>query len=267
VGAIVPTVGRMRRGMTVQRLRSELVAAARGWSERSPKYYAHRMPQQVEARPFIIAWAGDLRAILTMLVGAAALVLLISCANVASLQLVRTTGRAHELALRAALGASRAAIARQQIIESLLLAVTGGILGVLLGQGLVVTAGRVAAERIPELRGLHLDPLVLASSAIATGVAAILSGTVPGVASGERQRGRCACGERGPQQLGGARAVPVSARRRGGASGDRACATRVLRDRSRESRPVDPSESGVPVEWRRSATAERSTRAFTAWRW
>jgi putative ABC transport system permease protein len=179
VGAIVPTVGRMRPGMTVQQLRAQLAAALRGWGERAPKYYAHRMPQQIEARPFIVAWAGDLRAILAMLVGAAALVLLISCANVASLQLVRTTGRSREIALRAALGASRAAIARQQIIESLLLAATGGILGVLLGQGLVVTAGRLAAERVPELRGLHLDRLVLASSAIATGVAAILFGTVP----------------------------------------------------------------------------------------
>ena len=178
-GAIVPTVGRMSPGMTVRRLQSELAAAARGWAEQAPKYYAHRMPQQIEARPFVVAWAGDLRAILTMLVGAAALVLLISCANVACLQLLRTTGRAHEIALRAALGASRAAIARQQIIESLLLAATGGILGMLLGQVLVITAGRLAAERIPQLHGLHLDPLVLVSSSIATGVAAILFGTVP----------------------------------------------------------------------------------------
>jgi predicted permease len=179
VGAIVPTVGRMRPGTTIQQLQSELTAALRGWTERAPKYYLHRMPQTIEARPFIVVWAGDLRPILAMLVGAATLVLLIACANVASLQLVRATGRAREIALRAALGASRPAIARQQITESLLLAAAGGLLGTILGQLLVATVGRIAAERIPELRGLHLDPLLFVCSLVATCVAAVLFGTVP----------------------------------------------------------------------------------------
>ena len=250
LGAIVPTVGRMPRDMTVQRLQSELAAAMRGWAERAPKYYAHRMPQHVEARPFVVAWAGDLRAILAMLVGAAALVLLISCANVASLQLVRTTGRAREIALRAALGASRAAIARQQIVESLMLAAAGGILGMLLGQGLVITAGRLAAERIPELHGLHLNPLVLVSSSIATGLAAILFGTVPAWRAASVNAGdvlatsaaRSSSAGRGPESL--------PARRSGGAGCDRARTALVLRYRARESRSVDSRQSRLRIHRR-----------------
>jgi putative ABC transport system permease protein len=135
----------------------------------------------VIARPLTLAWAGPLRQILFVLVGAVALVLLIACANIASLQLLRTTARAREIAVRLALGATRWDIIRLFATESLLLALTGGALGVALGQWLITTAGHGAAEMVPELAQLRLDPLVLAFSIATTLVTALVFGTAPAI--------------------------------------------------------------------------------------
>lgn len=180
-GAIVPTVARMAKGMSLPRVDAAMAAAERGWAEREPQYYKARTSRPIEVRAFRAVWAGPLQKILVALFGAVTLVLLIGCANVGSLYMLRTTGRAREIAVRMALGGSRAAIVRQLLIEALLLAVCAGAIGVGIAELLIVTAGRLVAIDVPELYNLRLDPFVLVCSATATIVATVLFGIAPAI--------------------------------------------------------------------------------------
>jgi predicted permease len=105
---------------------------------------------------------GDIQRTLWVLMGTLGLVLLIACANVANLHLVRTEGRHQELALRAALGAGRARLACELLLESVLLGVFGGTLGLVLANGALrwLTASELA--RIPRIDNISIDPAVLA---------------------------------------------------------------------------------------------------------
>src|SRR5205085_2082836 len=113
-----------------------------------------------------------------LVVGAALVVLLITCANVAGLQFVRASTRQREVAIRLALGASRAAIARGHLIESLLLVAAGGIAGVLLASwGLDVLLASLARDWIPRSDEIALNTTVL----LVTGVTALLTGILCGL--------------------------------------------------------------------------------------
>ena len=125
--------------------------------------------------------AGRIRPALTLLMGAVAFVLLIACGNVASLLLARLAGRAHDLALRAALGASRARIVRQLMIESGIVAVAGGALGIALGAAAVPLLVRLAPGTVMRLAEATLDLRVLAFSAALTIGTAVLFGLAPAV--------------------------------------------------------------------------------------
>src|SRR5688500_14951424 len=99
---------------------------------------------------------------LKILFGAVALVLLIACANVANLLLARAATRRKEFAVRAALGASRWRIVRQLLIESLLLAVTGGALGLIFSSWAMSLLQKVAHETVPRMSGIGINGRVLA---------------------------------------------------------------------------------------------------------
>ena|SRR5579872_1401910 len=123
------------------------------------------------------------RQFLLMLVGAAAFVLLLACANVANLQLARATGRAREVALRSALGASRGRIAQQLLAESLLLAALGAAAGVLIASWwlplLMRSVPAFIVEHIPGLKHIQLDYRVLAFTVLLSGLAGVLTGLAP----------------------------------------------------------------------------------------
>lgn len=184
-------IGRMKAGLTVERLDAEMKREAERFHRAWPRGYSRGDSDAITApigghtmlaKSFIVQQAGDLRPIVLALLVAVVLVLLLACANVASLQLVRAAGRARELAVRAALGAGRAAIARQLFIESALLTLGGALAGLLIARWAVMAVSGLDLARYQVLKGLTLNGPVLA----ATAVAAILSGLLVGMAPGLR---------------------------------------------------------------------------------
>lgn len=128
---MTPVIARLRDGVTMRQAQAEL----------DTLYAARNKQQSAGGRPVLVSIASALteqiRPALLMLTGAVLLVLLIACANVAGLTLARATDRRAELTIRAALGASRGWLMRQQFVESLVLALIGGAAGVACAQGLV----------------------------------------------------------------------------------------------------------------------------------
>jgi predicted permease len=122
---------------------------------------------------------GDLRQPLWILLGTVGFVLLIACANVANLFLIRAEARQKEVAVRAALGATRAALVRKQLTEAVVLAAIGGGLGVGLAAVGVPALIRVAPPNIPRLAAVGIDPLVIVVALGTTLVAALIFGIVP----------------------------------------------------------------------------------------
>jgi predicted permease len=130
-------------------------------------------------RPLKEDVVGDVGNVLWVLMGTIGIVLLIACANVANLLLVRAEGRQHELAIRAALGAGWGRIARELLLESLVLGFVGGTLGLGLTFGalrLLVTAGPASLPRLSEI---SVDPAVLSFALIISLLSGLLFGFIP----------------------------------------------------------------------------------------
>ena len=130
-------------------------------------------------RPLFETTVGDYRASLNLLLAAVVCVLLIACANVANLQFARALARYRELAMRAALGASRWVIARQLLIESTLLAVIGAIAGVFLTLWSMDAILALTPPRLPRFHEAKIDMHVLAFTTFAALLAGVLVGVWP----------------------------------------------------------------------------------------
>ena len=122
---------RLKPGVTLAQANAQIKVAADQFRRRYPDHLGPKDGFAVQ--PLRDSIVSDVRSSLFVLIGAVSFVLLIACANVANLLLVRATGRRREFAIRAAMGAGRARIIRQLLTESVLLSVTGGILGLILG--------------------------------------------------------------------------------------------------------------------------------------
>jgi putative ABC transport system permease protein len=168
-------VGRLKPGVTLNQANAQLKLAAVNFRRRYPTV----VPQMYfVVRPLEDAIVSNARSSLLLLLGAVGFVLLIACANLANLQLVRASGRKREFAIRASLGASRGRIVRQLLTESVLLSLIGGLLGLGLGELGVRLLLAVSSGDIPRLgingSAVGLDWRVLAftlSLSLLTGLA------------------------------------------------------------------------------------------------
>jgi putative ABC transport system permease protein len=122
---------RLRPGVSLSQAQAEMLAVGERFRRLYPKFMDKS--ESVAVVPMRESMVGDIRKTLYVLFGAVALVLLIACANVANLLLARSAGRHRELAIRAALGASRSRVIRQLLTENVLLSTVGGFLGLVLG--------------------------------------------------------------------------------------------------------------------------------------
>jgi len=131
------------------------------------------------AEPLKQSVVGDTRAVLWVLMGTIGMVLLIACANVANLLLVRADGRRQELAIRAALGAGWGQIARELLTESVILGLLGGAAGLGLAYGALQLLEAIAPANLPRIESISIDPTVLGFTLAVSLIAGLLFGIIP----------------------------------------------------------------------------------------
>jgi predicted permease len=173
-------VARLAAGADSASAANRLASIARQLAQDFPAAQTGRGFAVVSAADNVV---GKVRPALLVLLGAVALVLLISCANVANLLLARAAGRRRELAIRTALGAARARLVRQLLTESAMLAAIGGILGVAIARLSLDALVRLAADTLPRAESIRLDATVVAFAVAVSIATGFLFGLAPAVRS------------------------------------------------------------------------------------
>ena len=176
IGRFMTVVARLHPGATHSQAQIQMNAIASRLEQEYPDFNGHWGVNVVPLRQQI---SGDLRPALLVLFGAVAFVLLIACANVSSLLLARAASREREMAIRTAIGASRWRIARQLLMESLLLALIGGAIGVALAVWGTNALLAASPRNLLDLRSVSMDLRVLAFAVGATLLAGLLFGFLP----------------------------------------------------------------------------------------
>ena len=199
-----PAMGLLKPGQSIESVSAELDALSREFAERYPEqnrgthYYAQSLRD---------ALVGDTKRPLLLLLGAVGFVLLIACVNVGNLLLARSLGRHQEMAVRAALGASRARLASQVFAEAIVLSLTGGLLGVAIAwQAAPVLAALVPeTTQVPALKEVGLNAPVAIFSLVASVVAAILFSALSCLTMASREQRSALTASRGTSTSVGAR--------------------------------------------------------------
>src|SRR5438067_1273792 len=169
-------VARLRAGATIAQAQSDLSTIAEALEKQYPDSNTHF---GLLAKPLREEMIGDVRTALYVLFGAVVCVLLIANANVANLLLARASTRGKEIALRAAMGASRFRIIRQLLTESVLLAGLGGAFGLLLAQWGTEALVKTVPQDIPRISNIQLDAPVLIFTLLVSVATGVVFGLVP----------------------------------------------------------------------------------------
>ena len=169
-------IGLLKPGVTMAQAQADTDAVAQRLEQMYPDSNTGWNLRLVSLRDQLV---GNTRSTLYVLLGAVGFVLLIACANVANLLLVRAAARQKEIALRRALGASRVRIARQMITESMLLALAGGALGTVLAAWGIKFLVLVSADNLPPTAQVKIDGTVLGFTLLVSLVTGVLFGLAP----------------------------------------------------------------------------------------
>jgi predicted permease len=183
-GAPVPAfrllgVARVKPGVTLAQANADVARVLHVWFENAgvkPDVRTRWAPALGTLEQDVV---GDVGTTLWVLMGAIGIVLLMACANVANLLLVRADARRQESAIRAALGATRNRIARQLLVESLVLSLSGGALGVGLAYAGVRTLVAIGPSNLPRLSDISIDPVVLGFALTISLISGLLFGIIP----------------------------------------------------------------------------------------
>ena len=172
-------IGRLKPGITLAQAQQQMDGIATDLRKRFPIKEAAGLRFRVE--PMGADLVADVKPAIVALMGAVVFVLLIACANVANLMLVRAAARERELAVRSALGGTRWGLIRQMLTESLLISALGVVLGFGLAQAGIKLLLMLAPRNLPRMDNVSADPLVLVFTIIAGLVAAAAFGVVPAI--------------------------------------------------------------------------------------
>ena len=171
-------VGRLKPGVTIAQAQADLSGIMSRLAEAYPNT---NKGNGASLRPLKPALVGGVQSVLFLLLGAVAFVLLIACVNVSNLMLARSTGRAREFAIRAALGAARWRLLRQSLIESLLLSLCGGAAGLFIATWATQVALKTLPTALPRAQEVRLDLRVLLFTIAVSILTGVVAGLLPAI--------------------------------------------------------------------------------------
>src|ERR1043165_5904407 len=179
-------IGRLKPGLTLEQAQAQLTAMAIQLRQDFPADYPPQAQWTIEIQPLQETLVGKVRPMLLVLLGAVILIVLIVSLNIANLLLARASGRQQEMAVRLALGASRARLVRQMLTESMLLSLIGGVAGIATAVGTLGFILRFVPSNVPRLHEVRIDWVVLAFALLISILTGLVFGLAPALHSAKR---------------------------------------------------------------------------------